>query len=90
MVDVVEPWRFDLDVWVDRVHRIRHVDSMLRPLTDATGVRSVMATFGPQEGAVASDFTLRLLILRQERSATSVTGAGCRAAVPPDGSEWSG
>ncbi|HEV2069182.1 MAG TPA: class I SAM-dependent methyltransferase [Acidimicrobiales bacterium] len=67
VVDVVEPWRFHLDAWVDRVHRIRHVDSMLRTLTDTefdTGVGSVLATFGPEEGAVPSDLTLRLLILR--------------------------
>ncbi len=67
VVDVVEPWRFHLDAWVDRVHRIRRVDSMLRTLSDTefdTGVGSVLATFGPEEGAVPSDLTLRLLILR--------------------------
>lgn len=67
VVDVVEPWRFDLHVWVDRVHRIRHVDSMLRPLTDTeidTGVRSVLAVHGPEDRTVPGDLTLRLVVLR--------------------------
>lgn len=49
VVDVVEPWRFHLDAWVDGVHRIRHVDSMLRTLTDTefdTGVGSSSQLWG--------------------------------------------
>jgi SAM-dependent methyltransferase len=75
VVDVVEPWRFDLEVWADRVRSIRHTDSALRPLTDAEvddGLRIVRDLHG-QTGSdetrshatvpIASDMTIRLVVL---------------------------
>ena len=64
--DVVEPWRTDLATWLARVHSIRHTDSALRPLHDhefAEGVRIVTDTYRDAAAPVASDTTLRLLVL---------------------------
>jgi SAM-dependent methyltransferase len=65
VVDVVEPWRFELATWVERARSIRHTDSALRPLTDAefeAGLDAITAVHGADSGLVPSDATLRLLV----------------------------
>jgi SAM-dependent methyltransferase len=62
--DVVEPWRFELDAWVERVRAMRDVDSALRPLTDDevdAGVQAVIDAHASGDGMIESDLTLRLL-----------------------------
>jgi hypothetical protein len=66
--DVVEPWRFELDGWVERVRALRHVDSALRPLTDdefEAGVHAVITSSSGESagGPIVSDATLRLVTL---------------------------
>jgi hypothetical protein len=64
--DVIEPWRFDLGVWLERVQSLRHLDSALRPLDDAEfaeGVRLVSETYRHSPGPIPSDGTLRVIIL---------------------------
>jgi SAM-dependent methyltransferase len=66
IVDVVEPWRFELAAWVERVQSIRHTDSALRPLTDdefAEGVRRVRVEHEHDAGPIDNDITIRLLVL---------------------------
>jgi ubiquinone/menaquinone biosynthesis C-methylase UbiE len=66
-IDVVEPWTFELDSWLDRVHAIRHTDSALRPLTDEEfdeGVRRVAAVHGDRVGPIDTELVIRLLVLR--------------------------
>jgi SAM-dependent methyltransferase len=63
--DVVEPWRFDLAAWTDRVRSLRSTDSALRPLTDtefAEGLRVVTDTYRAADGPIGSDGTLRLIV----------------------------
>lgn len=62
VVDVVEPWRFDVDAWVARVRSVRTTDSLLRVLTDdevEAGLERVVSA--AVDGTVQSDLTLRLL-----------------------------
>jgi len=64
--DVVEPWRFDVATWADRIASMRHVDSAFRPLTDAefaAGVRTVLDAHPDATVPIASDTTLRLIVL---------------------------
>jgi ubiquinone/menaquinone biosynthesis C-methylase UbiE len=64
--DVIEPWRFELTAWTDRVQSVRHIDSALRPLDDAEfaeGLRVVLETHRDSRDPIASDSTLRLIIL---------------------------
>ena len=66
VVDVVEPWRFDVESWERLVSSVRATDSLLRRLTDEevdAGVRSVIATT-TADGTVQSDVTLRLVVFR--------------------------
>jgi SAM-dependent methyltransferase len=66
IVDVGEPWRIDLTAWFDRVRRLRHVDSALRPLTDAEielGLGMADQRYRDAPGPIASDTTLRLVVL---------------------------
>lgn len=66
ITDVVEPWSFELEAWVARVRELRHVDSALRPLTDAeveAGIAAVLEEHGGSAGPVVSETTLRLLVL---------------------------
>jgi ubiquinone/menaquinone biosynthesis C-methylase UbiE len=65
VVDVIEPWRFELTTWVERARSIRHTDSALRPLTDPefdAGLAAITAAHRADPGLVASDATLRLLV----------------------------
>lgn len=64
--DVVEPWRVELPAWRARARDLRHVDSWYRELTDAEiaeGLRSVEAAYAGVDGPIASDVTLRLLVV---------------------------
>ena len=64
-VDVVEPWRFELASWEQRLGSVRATDSLLRALTDEevdAGRRAVIAGASP-DGTVHSDVTLRLVAL---------------------------
>jgi len=64
--DVVEPWRFDVATWADRIASLRDVDSAFRPLTDdefAAGVRTVLDAHPDATVPMASDTTLRLIVL---------------------------
>jgi SAM-dependent methyltransferase len=66
VVDVVEPWTFELGPWTERVRAIRHTDSALRPLTDdevEAGIASVQAAHGAAAGPIVSDTVIRLLVL---------------------------
>jgi SAM-dependent methyltransferase len=62
--NVVEPWQFELESWVNRVKSIRHTDSALRPLTDSEfeeGLRVVRSSHSSSE-RIVSDGTLRLVV----------------------------
>ncbi len=68
VTDVVEPWEFDLVAWTERVRSVRHIDSGLRPLTDTEfdkGLQVVTEAFSATNGPIASDGTLRLVVLRK-------------------------
>lgn len=63
---VPEVWRFDLDQWRDRVRDLRHVDSLLRPLTDdeiAAGIAAVEEQTAGGRVQIVSDTRLSLLVL---------------------------
>lgn len=67
VVDVVEPWVWDLPTWVARVRALRDTDSACRPLTDSEvdeGIRRVTASHAAGE-PLRSDGTIRLLCLRR-------------------------
>ncbi len=62
--DVVEPWRADARVWIERVRAVRSTDSLLQGLDDREveqGIERVMDTC-TEDGGVRSDTTLRLLV----------------------------
>ena len=64
VVDVVEPWRFELGSWEHRIESVRSTDSLLRRLTGDEfdlGRRAVIAT-ASADGMVRSDVTLRLVV----------------------------
>jgi ubiquinone/menaquinone biosynthesis C-methylase UbiE len=65
IIDVVEPWRFELTSWVERARSIRHTDSAFRPLTDdefEAGIAAVTEAHGSDPGSMVSDAALRLLV----------------------------
>jgi ubiquinone/menaquinone biosynthesis C-methylase UbiE len=62
---VVEPWTFELEPWAERVRRLRHLDSALRPLTDEeieAGVQAVRHDHERRPGPIASPGTLGLQV----------------------------
>jgi hypothetical protein len=65
-VDVVEPWRFELEPWSERIRSLRNADSALRPLTDdeiARGIAAVRVRYATRPDRVVGDATIRLLVL---------------------------
>jgi SAM-dependent methyltransferase len=66
VVSVPEAWRFDVGDWLGRAQALRHVDSLLRPLTDdefAAGLAAVRRLAERGHGTLVSDTTLTLLVL---------------------------
>jgi len=67
IVDVDEPWRFDVIDWTVRVRALRHTDSGLRPFADdeiEQGIAIVTDLHGASPQPVTSAGTLRLLVFR--------------------------
>jgi SAM-dependent methyltransferase len=65
-VDVIEPWRFELDSWSARIGSLRNADSALRPLTDdeiTRGIAAVRDRYATTPDRVPGDATIRLLAL---------------------------
>jgi SAM-dependent methyltransferase len=64
---VIEPWTFTLGPWTERVRRLHHVDSALRPLTHEeleAGIRAVHDDHDAGD-VIPSPGTLTLLVARR-------------------------